>query len=888
METTATIQPKVIHLSDYSQPDFLIDDTHLHFELLPAYTEVRAVLKMRRNPESQHKAAPLVLKGEELDLQAVDLNGKLLSKDHYRVVNDELIINDVGDAFTLETIVRIKPHENTKLSGLYQSKGNYCTQCESQGFRRITYFLDRPDVMTRFTTTISADRDAYPVLLSNGNLVEERNLADNRHWVKWEDPSLKPSYLFALVAGNYQYLADTFTSRSGRKIALRVYVEPGKLDQAHHAMASLQRAMKWDEDRFGREYDLDMYMIVAVSDFNFGAMENKGLNLFNDKYVLAKPSTATDDDYLNIESVVGHEYFHNWSGNRVTCRDWFQITLKEGLTIFRDQSFTADLHSAAVKRISDVNVIRTAQFSQDAGPMAHPIRPDSYIEINNFYTVTVYNKGSEVIRMIETLIGRDKFRKGMDIYFTKYDGHAVTTEEFIKSMEEAGQIDLTQFRRWYTQAGTPVLDIQGQYNAKDKTYTLTVKQSCPPSPGQPSKENFHIPLAIGLLDSKGNDMPLQLEHEKAIGTEYTKILSIKNTVDTFKFVNVTEAPVPSLLRNFSAPVKVRYPYEDKELLLLIAHDSDGFNRWDASQQLATKIILQNIKAYQQQQSLHLPPEFIEAMRSVLKNQHLEKSFIALMLSVPRMAYLMEMMDVVDIEALHNVREFIKIELASQLRKDFLAVYQANHSAHPYKFNSEAVDQRCLKNLCLAYLAQLAQPDTIKLCVHQYQQADNMTDAMGALSALMNVDCKERSELLGQFYQRWQAEDLVIDKWFALQAMSSLPNTLQVVKQLLKHPAFTYKNPNKVRSLIGTFAHANYINFHAIDGSGYEFLADQILIMDPINPQVASRLTEALIQWRKFDSKRQQLMLAQLQRIAKAEKLSKDVYELVSKSLPKKQ
>jgi aminopeptidase N len=864
-----------IRLKDYTPPDFLIDSVFFHFDLNEEVTLVKAMLQMKRNPKSKNKNAELKLNGEEIVLRSVSVNGKVLRQEKYKITPEFLIIDKLPKQFTLETEVEIKPQNNTTLSGLYKSSGNYCTQCEPHGFRRITYFLDRPDVMTRFTTTITADKKLYPVLLSNGNLIETKQLGANRHSVKWEDPSLKPSYLFALVAGKLDCLEDKFITMSGKTVALKLYVEQGKLNQAQFAMKSLQQAMRWDEQTYGREYDLAIYMIVAVSDFNMGAMENKGLNLFNDRYILANPKTATDDDFINISSVIGHEYFHNWTGNRITCRDWFQITLKEGLTIFRDQGFTASVNSPIVKRIQDVNIIRGVQFAQDAGPMAHSIRPDHYIEVNNFYTVTVYNKGSEVIRMMRTLLGPEKFRRAMDLYFKRYDGQAVTTSEFVKSMEDAGHIDLTQFQLWYSQAGTPVLDIKSNYNKTKKTYTLTVAQSCPPTPGQRSKKPYHIPIAVGLLDAKTGKDLLQ---------PATQILQLKKKKQSFTFKDIAQAPIPSLLRDFSAPVKLQYNYGDAELLFLLKHDSDGFNRWDAGQTLATKIIFQLVKQYRQNKALKLAPAYVDAFHQLLVDKTIDLQLLTQMLQLPRMAYLIEQMKVADIEALHHVREFIKTELTQQLQANFFADYDRYYSTHAYQFSTQAIGRRQIANLCLSYLMQLDKPDIRELCLQQMRKADNMTNELGGLSALINADCVERKTALSEFYKKWEKENLVIDKWFSLQALSNLPNTLDVVKDLLNHPAFNIKNPNRARALIGAFVQYNYINFHDKSGKGYEFLADQIQIIDPMNPQLSARLIDPLIHWRKFDKNRQKLMCKQLKRIAQLPKLSKDVYEIVTKSL----
>lgn len=875
-------QPKTIYLKDYQPYPFVINSIFMHVDLHEDATIVSSVLSIaRKDPKNQHE--PLILNGQELILKKILLDGEPLSAENYQLTEETLTINNLPAEFSLETVVEIKPQNNTKLSGLYKSSGNYCTQCESQGFRRITYFPDRPDVLTRFTTTISADKTEYPILLSNGNLIEEKELSDNRHWVMWEDPSLKPCYLFALVAGNLDCLEDTFITMSKREVKLQIYVEKGKVDQTQHAMNSLKRAMRWDEETFGREYDLDIYMIVAVSDFNFGAMENKGLNIFNDRFILAKPETATDNDYIDVESVIGHEYFHNWSGNRITVRDWFQITLKEGLTVFRDETFTEDVILGAVKRIADAKIIRTAQFSQDAGPMSHPIRPDHYIEINNFYTVTVYQKGAEVIRMMSTILGKDKFRKAMDLYFSRNDGNAVTTEDFVKAMEDASGIDLSQFRLWYSQSGTPILNVTDSYDANTRIYTLEVKQLCLPTADQKEKQNLHISLAIGLLDENGIDIPLQLiEEEKSYGN--TRVLNIKKPSEVFKFVNVAKKPVPSLLRNFSAPVRLQYEYTEDDLLFLMAHDSDDFNRWNASQQFANKLLLQLITDYQAKRVLTLDKRFINAYSEVLENLTLNKNLVAEMLTLPSESSLIELMSIVDVDAIHNVRNFVRREITNQLKDLILKHYYENYLEDSPMFSADKVGRRRIKNLCLSYLAHLNNEDEITRAMKQFDQANNMTDIMGAIAPLMDIDCPQRKQALQKFYEKWQYEGLVVDKWFSLQALSSLSGTLHTVKELLKHPAYNPKRPNNVRALVGAFASGNHINFHNRSGEGYEFLAEQILEADKFNSQLAARLLEPLIRWRKFDTERQQLMKAQLERISKEKGLSKDVYEVVTKSL----
>jgi aminopeptidase N len=877
-----TTKPQEIYLKDYQPSNYLIKEAFLHFDLHPEYTIVKSILKFYRNPEAKGENT-LSLDGEELQLRTLLLDGKTLEQDRYQLTPHKLIIPKVPDAFTLETEVLIKPAENKALSGLYQSKGNYCTQCEAQGFRRITYFLDRPDILTLFTTTITADKQRYPVLLSNGNLIDSKDLDHNRHWVMWQDPSLKPCYLFALVAGDYEWREETFTTVSGRDIILRVYVEKGNLAQSDHAMASLKHAMRWDEKTYGREYDLDIYMIVAVSDFNMGAMENKGLNIFNDRYILAKQDTATDEDYVNVESVIGHEYFHNWSGNRVTVRDWFQITLKEGLTIFRDQNFTADMTSHAVKRIRDANIIRNFQFPQDAGPLAHPIRPDSYIEINNFYTVTVYNKGAEVIRMIETLLGKATFRKGMDLYFARNDGKAVTTEDFVKAMADASSMDLSQFQRWYHQAGTPHVEVTGDYNDQDKSYTLTFKQSCPATPGQAHKQNFVIPIRMALLDEQGNELALHLKDDPSHYHDTVKVLTLTEKEQKFTFEKVTKKPLPSLLRNFSAPVKLHYPYNDDELIFLMSHDTDGFNAWDAGQTLTSKLLTHLVKTQQPGQELDIKPEIVTAFHKLLNNKQLDKLLLPEMLTLPTESYLLETLPGADIVEIYTVRRKFRKYLAKQLKDDFLRLYQANNSGK-YSLDKAAIAQRRVKNVCLAYLLLLENQDALDLAMSQFNTGDNLTDIIGALTPLSNIDCKERQQALTQFYDHYQKEPLVVDKWFSLQALSSLPGTFEEVKSLMTHPQFDLQNPNKARALIGVFSQYNYPGFHDLGGEPYAFLTDIVLTTDAFNPQLAARLIEPLIRWRKYDKERQALMHEQLHRIANVPKLSNDVYEIVTKSL----
>jgi len=880
----STHTPKTIYLKDYTPPAYLIPTVDLRFELGDDCTLVHSRLRVVRAGTTP-VGTSLELDGQHLELIALDLDGVPLAADRYRLDPTQLTLFDPPAFFNLEIVTRIYPQHNTALQGLYQSSGNFCTQCEAEGFRRITYFLDRPDVMAVFSTTLVAEKSRYPVLLSNGNPVASGEWDDGRHWMAWHDPFPKPSYLFALVAGHLLHIEDHFITRSGRKVTLRIYVEPDNIDQCEHAMDSLRKAMAWDEERFGLEYDLDLYQIVAVGDFNMGAMENKGLNVFNTKYVLAKPETATDADYQGILGVIGHEYFHNWTGNRVTCRDWFQLSLKEGLTVFRDQEFTSDLGSRGVKRIEDVRILRSSQFPQDAGPMAHPVRPDSYIEINNFYTVTVYNKGAEVIRMIQTLLGRDGFRRGMDLYFRRHDGQAVTCDDFVAAMADANGADLGQFKRWYHQAGTPELTVSDQYDPATRRYALTIQQSCPPTPGQPRKEPFHIPLALGLLDGEGCDLPLQLEGEHGPGAT-TRVLELREATHTFQFVEVPVRPIPSLLRDFSAPVKLNSAESDADLRFRLAHDRDDFNRWDAGQTLVIRAILALIEQHRQGGEGDLPDAFSAAFGQALDSADADPALLALVLTLPSEGYLAEQMQVVDVDGIHAMRRFVQRTLAERLRPSLLATYRTLHERERdgYCIDAAAIGRRALKNVCLDYLMQLDDAEARTLCLEQFHGASNMTDQLGALAPLANCEGPERVAALAAFYEHWRHEALVVDKWLSLQAASRLPGVLEVVRQLMTHESFTLRNPNKVRALIGVFSQANPRYFHAADGSGYTFLADRILELDAFNPQIAARLMAAFTRWRQYDSARQQGMRNQLERILAAPALSPDVYEIAAKSL----
>ena len=873
-------EPRTIRREDYAPPAFLIDSIDLEIRLGADWTEVGSRLVVRRNPAAVSKLADLVLDGKKMELVSVRLDAKLAA---HRVDGESLTVENVPDRFVLEVATRIRPQDNTELAGLYKSRDLYCTQCEAEGFRRITYFLDRPDVMARYTTRIVADKAVAPVLLSNGNLVASGELEGGRHFAQWEDPFPKPSYLFALVAGSLDALEDRFVTRSGRTVALRIYVRPGDVERCEHAMASLKKAMKWDEDVYGLEYDLDTFMIVAIDDFNMGAMENKGLNIFNSKYILANPETATDTDYHGIESVVAHEYFHNWTGDRVTCRDWFQLSLKEGLTVFRDQEFSADMGSAADCRIGEVLRLRAGQFPEDAGPMAHPVRPDSYIEINNFYTATVYQKGAEVVRMQHTLLGHEGFRKGMDLYFQRHDGQAVTCDDFVQAMEDATGTDLSQFRLWYAQAGTPELDVTGQYDAKGKRYTLSVKQHLRPTPGQPEKRPMHIPLAVGLLDKAGQDLPLRLSGEAVAGRQ-TRVLNVRRASETFVFEDVPEEPVASLLRGFSAPVKLTRTRPDAELAFLMAHDSDSFARWEAGQQFSAKLILDLVAACKGGRPMDVPASFIDAVRLTLNDQRLDRAMVADTVSLPILGYLSELMAEIDIDGLWAAHQHVRKCLAAELADRWAAAYEANRGTGAYRFTPDEVGRRRLRGVVLYYLSSEPTVEARERAARFFESAGNMTESIAALAILMELGGPGSEAALARFYERWKGEPLVLDKWFSIQARNPSPGTAERARRLLDHPAYDRKNPNRIYSLVGGFAMGNPVQFHDPAGHGYRFLADQIIATDKLNPQVAARLAGAFTVWRRYDEKRRRLMQAELKRIVGEPGLSRDVFEICSKSL----
>jgi len=874
--------PKETFLADYRVPDYLIDTVHLHFELDASDTHVRSVLSMRQNPKGQ--GGDCILDGEHLELISVKVDGRQLQGNEYQRTDKSLTLSGLPNTFELEIETSIQPDKNTALEGLYHSGSLLCTQCEAEGFRRITYYPDRPDVMAVFTVSLVADKAQWPIMLANGNMQEQGQFEDGRHWTRWHDPHPKPSYLFALVAGDLYRQQDSFTTISGRDVSLQIYVDHENSHKCDHALTSLKQSMQWDEETYGREYDLDVFMIVAVNDFNMGAMENKGLNIFNSSCVLASPETATDADYHRIQGIVGHEYFHNWSGNRVTCRDWFQLSLKEGFTVLRDQQFSAAMNSVAVQRIDDVNQLRTMQFAEDAGPMAHPVRPASFIEISNFYTVTIYEKGAEVVGMIKTIVGDDGFRQGTDLYFDRHDGQAVTTDDFVKAIEDANNVDLSQFKRWYSQAGTPELTVDSHYDQMKQTYTLSIEQSCPMTPDELEKEAFQIPLAVGLLDQQGLPLLLQLDGEENPYNDFTRVVTLNDMSQTFTFINVESKPVLSLLRGFSAPVKVNMQRSNTELEFLMVNDTDSFNRWDAGQTLLINVLLGLVRNVQLQQPLSLAKSLLEQFSLILTNTKSDPALIAKMLTLPSENYLAAQMAEADVDAIHTARQYLKNSFAHSLKQELIEVYQRQNSTASYQFNSNDMAKRSLKNTCLSYLMATIDPMQTQRCLKQMKQSDNMTDTIAGLVALASQSGPEGEHALRAFYEQWKDDRLVVDKWLTVQAQSDLPDTLIRVKGLMKHPAFNIKNPNNVRALIGQFCRNNPINFHAKDGSGYAFLVEQIIVLNALNPQVAARMLGAFNSWKHYDESRRVLMKKALMSIAAQKDLSADVYEIVTKYL----
>ncbi len=867
---TDQIQRK--YLNQYQPPDFTIDKTDLEFSLNEGVTTVTSRLSMRRVTTDQQ--APLKLDGVELKLIDIQLDNVYLDDSDYRYDGEVLTIAQVPHEFELVTQVQIDPAKNKSLEGLYQSNGNYCTQCEAEGFRHITFYLDRPDVMSVFTTTLWADKAKYPVLLSNGNKVDAGD-ADDRHWVKWFDPYPKPCYLFALVAGDLAQVSGQFTTRSGWEVALEFFTEHHNREKCGHAIESLKKAMAWDEQVYGLEYDLDLYMVVAVDDFNMGAMENKGLNVFNTKYVLANQQTATDTDYLNIEGVIAHEYFHNWTGNRVTCRDWFQLSLKEGLTVFRDQEFSADMTSRAIQRINDVRVLRSHQFTEDAGPMAHPVRPASYLEINNFYTTTVYNKGAEVVRMYQTLLGKQGFRKGMDLYFQRHDGQAVTTDDFRMAMQDANDFDLTQFQRWYEQSGTPVVHIERIYDAMSKQLTLWVRQDAGATKGEPNLP-FHIPMKLALYDHQGNALALNAQGDSEL------VISITEANQKLVFDDIPEHALVSAFREFSAPVIVKTDLKPDELALLMSFDSDAFNQWDAGQQYATQVMLELIAATEITVTDKLEG-LLSAIEALLNNSEIDKPLLAEMLCLPGEKYLAEQSTPIDVHKIHRVREFVKSLIAERFEQQILALYQAMQDNAEYRIDHQSIGRRTLKNVCLGYLTQLQKSEYFELAKAQFESATNMTDQMGALNSMVDYKNDIRDAMFDSFYQQWSDTALVVDKWFSAQASASYPDALNEILSLEQHEAFNLMNPNRARSLIGAFQ-ANNVVFHDTSGQGYQFLADKVMELDSFNPQVASRMAGAFLNWKKLVPELAESMKAQILRIQSKPGLSNDVAELMSSCL----
>ncbi len=880
--------PKAVRRLDYRPPAFLVDALELEFELDPEATRVSASFGFRRNPGAPEMIdAPLVLDGAGQRNVAIEIDGARLPEGSWTWDGRKLTIPAPPGSGRITARATISPAANVALEGLYLSSGAFCTQCEAEGFRRIALFPDRPDVLAVYTVTLVADRERYPVLLSNGNRSASGALDRGRHFVTWHDPHPKPSYLFALVAGDLAALTDSFTTMSGRSVGLEIWSTPRNLPRCRHAMDSLKRAMRWDEERFGREYDLDAFMIYCADDYNMGAMENKGLNIFNSKLVLADAETATDDDLQAIESVVGHEYFHNWTGNRVTCRDWFQLSLKEGLTVFRDQEFSSDMGSRAVERIAAVNYLRDAQFAEDAGPMAHPVRPDEYIEISNFYTPTVYEKGAELIRMQHTLVGPERFRRGMDLYFERHDGRAVTCDDFVQAMEDAsvegGGPRLAQFRRWYAQAGTPVVGVAGRYDGAAKTYTLDIAQHTGPTPGQAVKEPFHIPVAVGLIGPDGSDLPLRLAGETGQGGA-TRVLSLTQPKQQFVFIDVPTAPVPSLLRGFSAPVRLEYAYTAAELAFLAAHDSDSFNRWEAAQRSYCSAILEQAARHRQGNPPAAPAAMISLVEALLADRRADPALLALALAPPGLDYLAGLVETIDVDALVTARESVVRGIALAARSAFEREYASRLPDGPYAPTRSQTGPRALRNACLRYIGAIDDDAACRMAVSQFDAADNMTDTVAALGAVIHGVSREREEMLARFEAKWRNEPLVLDKWFALQASSLRSDTLARVQSLLGHPKFNALNPNRVRALVATFARRNWRGFHAADGAGYAFVSGQVLAFDRTNPKVAASLAGAFGLWHRFTEPRRGLQRAALHQLANAPSLSPDVAEIVERYL----
>lgn len=866
----------VIYRKDYQQPNFWVKSVSLGFMIEPEFTLVKSKIHFHHNTESSFHT--LELNGIDLELLNISINGKKLSSDEYQLDSEILTIENVPDSCELQVENKIYPSSNKALEGLYQSGDFFLTQCEAEGFRKITFYPDRPDVMAPFDVTLVANKEKYPVLLSNGNLVGSGDLKNGKHYARWSDPHPKPSYLFATVAGDLKFIEESYLTSEGNSVQLRIYVEEENINACQYAMDSLVRSMKWDEQRFGLAYDLSQYNVVATNDFNMGAMENKGLNIFNSKYVLARPETATDSDFIGVEAVIGHEYFHNWTGNRVTCQDWFQLSLKEGLTVFRDQEFTSDMQSRAVKRIEDVRMLKAFQFAEDAGPMSHPIRPDSFIEINNFYTLTVYEKGAEVVRMYHTLLGEEGFRKGMDLYFQRHDGQAVTCDDFRKAMADANDVNLDQFELWYSQNGTPEVKVKEKFDAEKGTYTLKFKQKAPTNVSKKNYKPMHIPIKLALFDNNGRHLAVDTEGKTETVFELTE------KKQKIVFENLTEKPLASLFRGYSAPVNVTFNRDNSELLQLMKCESDSYNRWDATQVMSSHVIMSAYKALCENKDASCPDYFVQAMAHIVNDKDTDPALMAEALTLPVLKTLMVTMQDIQVDLLHKAREFIKKSLANALEVEFLSVYNQNFVEGSYKVESADVAQRSLKNTCLSYLMCTDNPDIKRLCKQQYQQANNMTDCMAALTLYVHHNAENYHELLEEFYEKWQDNALVMDKWFIIQATSPAFGTLDNVLELMNHSAFSIENPNKVRSLVGAFSSNNLLHFHQESGKGYEYLADQVIALNKINPQIASRMVSIFNSWKKFNKSRRKLMQEQLERIHNTENLTPDVFEIVEKAL----
>jgi aminopeptidase N len=863
-----------VFLKDYTPPDFLVDRVTLVFDIRPRETRVISTLTLYKNPDKSKKASVLKMDMGNFEILSVTLDGRDLSAKEYQADGKRFFVPDVPDWFTLETRTVLDPEKNTRLDGLYRSSGIYCTQCEAEGFRNITLFPDRPDVMARYTCTIIADKTECPVLLSNGNPVKSGNLPDNRHFVTWEDPFKKPCYLFALVAGNLSWIESPFVTRSGNQITLKIFAEPENIDKCHHAMTCLKQAVKWDEDRFNLEYDLDLYQIVAINDFNAGAMENKGLNIFNAKYVLADPATATDDDFMNIQRVIGHEYFHNWTGNRVTLKNWFQLSLKEGLTVFRDQEFTSDLNSRSVERITNVKKLRSLQFPEDSGPMAHPVRPDAYIKMDNFYTMTVYEKGAELIRMIHQLLGETAFQQGMALYFEKFDGMAVTIEDFLSVMAQAGQMDMIQFKRWYTQSGTPTLTVTRSYDPDTHILSVTFAQHTSPDRNQSEKLPLHIPIRMGLIDPGGRD----------IIPEHAALIQMTDETHTVTFQNVPSGTLPSVFRQFSAPVNISTDLSDEELAFLMAHDTDEFNRWDAAQTLFNKEVHQLVTAMSQHRTLTVSQNLVRAFEAALADRSADRAFLAKALAIPQETELANRFDYIDVDAVHTARQHLKAHLAATLTPLFLKTIDRCGHSDSKSLSFQDIGNRSMRNLAISYMASLGTASAHEIVWNAFLTAENMTDEFACFKVLCTTTQALKQKSVSRFYEKWSQDPLVMDKWFYIQAVSPLADTPACVKDLVKHPDFTLTNPNRVRALIYGFAMNNPVHFHEKNGNGYRFITDKILELDAINHQIAARLAGCFNQWKKYDSHRRVLMKQALETLAAAPNLSTNVYEIVSRAL----